>query len=553
MNIKNYILSLFNNSKTSSNDSNVFSVQSLLDDYLTYYQTLPLESFVCNVTLTRSGLFVMLPENLDIDIHVSKFPPESYGFTTSLKGFDNDKLYNLLGLLSSIPARNKDIIVDDGYIPLNAKILNSYMTDYNFYLNYLIRTGVIIRDREEEYVKGKSRRYKWTEPYVNSKFIRVEMPKFSKLNEVKKKITIKEFSTLMEERQHYMEEYPYLKYWYNQNKLEIDVDKAEKYAFALKNYKMTQGIEYWDWNKDKDKYKHPFNQYTAILENLHSIAFNNDYKVQIDTHVHRLHSVLTNMQKEFRNFLTYDNKRLVSIDIKNSQPYLSCLLFNPDFWNENSSLDLSLNKLPQNIIDSIRFQPPRVNSIPITTALNDFFRSLEDGGFDTYKNIVSSGNMYETIMTWVQEETGQPILRDNAKTTMFRLIFSSNRENREDENHWLITYYKKKFPHVANLFKIIKKQYMGSDEKKQYGRLACLLQSIESEVILHRCCKRIWVENNQQIPIFTIHDSIATTLENEEYVKSIMAEELTNAIGVSPTLASEYWYEDKLEHQEFLQ
>ena len=74
------------------------------------------------------------------------------------------------------------------------------------------------------------------------------------------------------------------------------------------------------------------------------------------------------------------------------------------------------------------------------------------------------------------------------------------------------------------------------------------MQSIESEIILHRCCKRIWDERNHQVPVFTIHDSIATTLENVEYVKSVMEEELRKAIGVTPTLSVERWNVSQLKH-----
>ena len=97
------------------------------------------------------------------------------------------------------------------------------------------------------------------------------------------------------------------------------------------------------------------------------------------------------------------------------------------------------------------------------------------------------------------------------------------------------------FPKVALLFKIIKRKYKGVPIKKQHNRLACLLQSIESEIILHRCCKRIWEEGNNQVPVFTIHDSIATTVEHVEWVKMIIEEELTRVIGLPPTLSIEHW------------
>ena len=46
---------------------------------------------------------------------------------------------------------------------------------------------------------------------------------------------------------------------------------------------------------------------------------------------------------------------------------------------------------------------------------------------------------------------------------------------------------------------------------------------------------------NPKIPLITVHDSIATTAENVEYLKSIIEEELEKAIGFKPKLAIEFW------------
>lgn len=101
-------------------------------------------------------------------------------------------------------------------------------------------------------------------------------------------------------------------------------------------------------------------------------------------------------------------------------------------------------------------------------------------------------------------------------------------------------YFKMNFLPIYELIELTKKD--------DHTALSCLLQSIESEIILHRCCKRIWEEGNHQVPVFTIHDSIATTVEHVEYVKRIMEEELSRAIGVSPILSIEHWNQTKLEY-----
>ena len=100
--------------------------------------------------------------------------------------------------------------------------------------------------------------------------------------------------------------------------------------------------------------------------------------------------------------------------------------------------------------------------------------------------------------------------------------------------------FKATFPEIYGLIELAKTGI------KQKNRFACLLQSVESEIILHRCCKRIWDEGEHKVPVFTIHDSIATTSEYVEFVRSIMDEELTKAAGVHPNFKTEAWSESNL-------
>ena len=111
---------------------------------------------IIGMVLSKVGVYVLLPENFKVEAHIVQFPPESYGFVSSLNKLDKDKICHLLGLLSSIPARNKDLIVEDGYVPLNAEALNNYMTDYAAYLGYLMATNVIEWKDGGIYFEGQS-------------------------------------------------------------------------------------------------------------------------------------------------------------------------------------------------------------------------------------------------------------------------------------------------------------------------------------------------------------------------------------------------------------
>jgi len=461
---------------------------------------------------------ISLPVNFKPEEHIVNYPPVNYGFTIGIK-FNIKKMNYILGLLSEIPANNKNLILENGYIPIHSSTIRNNIKDYLLYIDYLIATHVIVSDNT--YIVGeKSKGFKWTKQYENAEFIPFNQAE-----------TIENTENIINVNVENVENYPYLNYWYKQNKLIINTLNARRYAQNMKAYKMEDRSR-WDYNKEKDCLKYPINQYHAILYNLASIN-KFDYRLKIDDNVHRLHSTLTNMQKDFRNFFTYNSNTLVSIDITNSQPYLSCALFNPEFWKVNSTLSLNIQSLPINI-------QSRFNEYPIIIMIGKFFNTLTGIEFNEYTRIVSTGRMYEALIDIVKDERGDIITRKAAKTTMFSIFFSKNKGAQNNPNKDLMDIFKLRFPAVAELFKIIKHSFIDGDDG-QHSRLACLLQSIESEIVLHRCCKRIWEEGDQKIPVFTIHDSIVTTVDNLEFVKRIMEEELTQNIGIAPSLSLEYW------------
>lgn len=527
------------------------------EKFVNYFASLePKHSIVSSlgIKLKYSGYFAMIPSNFDIDAHLDQYPVTDYMFVEDNTGhirsvskngslsssqyFDKDRLIYIIGLISSIPAKNKDSITEDGYVPINSKLIKNTFKDYHPYLDYLIRTGVLCTDGQ--YIQGeKSKGYKFTEQYANVPLKKYDYPAFQgNVEAIPQEVYSEGNGTFITNT--LSEDYPYLSHWYLTQKLHIDKQAAISYAQDLMQYKLSQGIQSWDINKDKTNgsaiaRKHPLSQYQAALYNINSIDIG-DYKVSIDTHVHRLHSAITNIQKDYRNFLTYDGQALASIDIKNSQPYLACALLNPMFWHVNNELSLSLYSLPEDIQRSI-------TSVALPLELERFFGKCSNDDFIQYKEVVANGRMYETIAEICQSHLQNPISRDEAKVLMFYLLFSSNQGKHDNAtiNSMKNIFSIELFPKVAQLIKLIKHRYKGVPVKKQHNRLACLLQSIESEVILHRCCKRIWEECNHQVPVFTIHDSIATTVEFVEYVKTIMKEELTKAIGIAPTLEIEQW------------
>ena len=295
-----------------------------------------------------SGSFALIPANLDLDRHLERYPVIDYFFVQDESGhirsvnhngsfgycFDKERLIHIIGLISSIPAGNRDLITEDGYVPINSSVIRNYFKDYLSYLDYLLRTGVLITDGiavPEE----KSYGYKFSPEYANQPMTRYV---YLSASDVQPEPVLEErFNRHTRKFEHNpLSDFPYLSHWYEQKKLEIN-PVAEEFAW---HRRVTACSGY----SDKD----PQAQYQSALYNIMSLK-NKEYKAQIDSNVHRLHSAITNMQKVYRNFLRYDGKELTAIDISNSQPFLLTILFNPNFWDKNSDTYINIGHLPENI------------------------------------------------------------------------------------------------------------------------------------------------------------------------------------------------------------
>lgn len=492
-----------------------------------------------------AGDFAMIPEILDFDKHFAQFPLTDYkfrmkretGIIVSKKGikFDKDRMAYIIGLISSIPASNKDSISEDGYVHIYSKYIQDFFPDYKCYLDYLINTRVVISDGF--YIEGKkSIGYKFAPAYENVKLVKYVF---------NRKYQGKEASSLAVPAQTYNKDtdrlednplvnMPYLSFWYNNKKLTIN-SGAREYAWQVKEQKFASGYSSWDdnhdkWDKKNKRYfkKYPKSQYNAAMHNIAAIEIG-AYNAKIDSNVHRLHSTITNMQKDFRNFLKYDDKELTAIDISNSQPFLLCILFNPEFWDKDSDTYINIRHLPENI--QKMFTPT------LLTEIKRYVASIPAANLQNYIREASAGNLYE----FMQRKINNPdIDRSRVKTMILITFFSDNKYiSQQTEDAALKRKFRELFPEIYDL--------IAKCKRSRTNRFACLLQSVESDIILNRCCKRIWDEGGHKVPVFTIHDSIATTAENVGLVRNIMDEELYKAAGVHPHFKEETWSEANLE------
>jgi len=160
------------------------------------------------------------------------------------------------------------------------------------------------------------------------------------------------------------------------------------------------------------------------------------------------------MRSVIRNAVTYDGQKLISIDIKNSQPYLSTILLSRSFWIEQKNEPNAPNEL------SITFDEPKKSS------------------FYSFNNINKNNcTLYEFLEQQFSQRLGETFAnRKEVKTAVFQVLFTDNRFlGQEDAKPKKM--FKEMFPNVYEVFRQIK--------SKDKSLLPRLLQSIESYLMIN--------------------------------------------------------------------
>ena len=493
---------------------------------------------------------LFFPADLPLDRHLNENPP--------FKGFSKDKLIYLIHLIVSIPQYRKDIDVIDGFVPLSSKALQDAITDYKRYLTYGIDSGLLASDNtymNGEKCKGYKLLYKTTgglKEYTVSDYI---------LN--------KHFNAHYRKQKKSIRGYEFLERWFSKG---LSIDREAALAFLKEELDLKLGHSDLRDSKpiynpfalasDGTKgtyelhYKDPLLQFQQGNLSLLKLQ-EQQFSCSISDNG-RFHSVLTNMRSVLRNFLTFNGERLVSIDVKNSQPYLISLLLQSHFWrgkkwfknSEQSTFFVSESKKKPRFSSIIYFKDSNsiINSNSITLdslaiskevsyfMLLEISNTLINTSFDTYIESVLKGGFYETLQEAFEQQLGYTMQdRKEVKSAVFQVLFTPNRfygQKQAAPKRLFAQIY----PEVYAVLKAIK--------KKDATFLPRLLQQIESHVILKVVAKHMQ-KLHPKVPIFTIHDSIVTTASNQLLVEQVMRDAFTTSIGFCPTLATEFLDPDK--------
>lgn len=462
-----------------------------------------------------------LPHNLDIVQLELDIPPKF--------NYSRDKALHLLNLVSTIPSNTRSDFDDyNGWTPISSSVIqNQYsIRDFSFYREWFTDVGLIECDWQY-IVNEKSYHYRFAEKF------RTKIKPFE--YEIKKTLA-KKMRASENISAYHKHEYPELRSWFN-SKLTIDVNLAMDYL------DLKHRVER---NEDKEKALYKYNSAVIGVDKM----ADHNYHYSVDDTAGRFHTNFTSMPSEIRNFTKFDGKQLVSLDFKNSQPLISAVLFKSDFWEadttyneknylyESCSTDtkasisfkfhsLSHKFLPILDISSISSSTASKYTTPLMLAEKGLTIDKED--VNSFVSHVENGDLYEYMEQRIKimNSSDKKWTRKEIKAIIFKIMFTDNRYTDEDKK-----LFKSIFPTVYNMFAFIKR----TDKRL----LPILLQTIESKLFLNKIVRRI-ANERPDIPIFTIHDSVSTTIGNEEYVKNVMIEETEKAIGIRPSIDITQW------------
>ena len=312
----------------------------------------------------------------------------------------------------------------------------------------------------------------------------------------------------------------------------IDPKTKKKFKFLIK---------FFDSNRlkidSKSAYQYILNEFTSDgnkksfisrcqkLVNIMNGCYNITNNPKTDG---RFHNNFVRLKKELRQFLTYDGKPLVEIDISNSIPYiLSSIL--------NSSLTIDqVNPDTKSIYSSILYK------------FHKNRKSLDIAEIQQFHNLCANGNIYQSLIPEYFKNTIE--LESSGINEDGTELFIQSKEYRKTIKTKLLSMIFARNKHYKYMQEVLNRSYptitkfINKMKRKHYERLSHFLFQIESFVMLEKVARGFNKKQRGRTPIFTIHDCIVTTEDNASelynYVKETFKEIFKNK---QPQLKLELW------------
>jgi hypothetical protein len=428
---------------------------------------------------------LLYPQNLNVDDLLSKYELSR----TRRKNLE----IRIIKIVSVLYPTNYNLhrFKADGFTHLSSKfkkrILNN---DYEF-VHKLLTEGKdpIVEITESQNSKGSYKVGEYPKSYrLKKKYRNSPMAKFNYKPPNQQKVKSNEW--LLDSQ-------------FNSNKLSVHPNSNE-YLYNLYHSVITS------FKKDKEitLLKNYIGRTLNIIEDINEGKFYNNRSYSNN----RYNSSITSLNKLVRPFLLVNNKTLVSVDIKSSQPYLLASVIDINFYKEDNKNKYNYYSIKP-VGGSILF--PR-------------FLEGKEKGIEQYRNISFEDDFYSIVLRNELGREPTTIERNRLKHKTMQFLFYNNPKAKQKSE---LMYLVKQFPKI-NDFIVSCLNSVG------VKRFSYLLQRAESFLVLDTVC----VEFNNKYksaPFFTIHDAVLTTEEYYMGLYRIMFDQLKLMTGINPGLKIE--------------
>ena len=256
----------------------------------------------------------------------------------------------------------------------------------------------------------------------------------------------------------------------------------------------------------------------------------------IDNSGGRLYTSLTNMPSILRNFVKADTgEELVSIDIKNSQPFHMLFMLQREFWLGRSK-GVTLYGLDRELFTHLK--GPSRSLSPLIMFHREPETLMGQGFSDfSFRNLVVQGKLYEFISDQFRgrfvsgKGSDRFATRHLTKGAFMHLMYYDPRK----VNPTIVSVFnafREMFPREAAIMETLK--------DREFRDFPILLQKIEVKMLLEVVAGAIH-DADPEIPLYSIHDSLATTASHMPVVREILNREYTRVLGLSPRLEEKRW------------
>lgn len=276
------------------------------------------------------------------------------------------------------------------------------------------------------------------------------------------------------------------------------------------------------------------------IQNIEDINNNKTWHKRSTTN-YRFNSSITNLHRVFKNYLTYNEKQMVQVDIKSSQIYLLASILNYNFFKSNTdkSFTTLINERNTNKENVIYYMFSPLMHAQFSKSKGRRFhenlssllreRPIDHNEFQKFREAPFSEDFYSHLFELEFHRQPNPLERDSVKSDIMYVLFEGNRNHRKRvQGVRLINKY---YPFVNKTIEYLIDTVGGRD-------FAVLLQRLESHLVIDQVVPRFHKEC-PRAPIFTIHDSIITDEKHSLILEKVMRETLLMETQIEPGLKVE--------------